>query len=338
MRLIWKCGLGLAVAVIFTCLGLYLWVDAAMKRPHFHTVSEVLVIEPGLGRKAIVKRLVEAGVLTNRIAVLLYLTLKPQNLQAGEYKFESPITPLAVLEKLRRGEITTEQVTIPEGSDIYDVEVLLTGINGATRSEVRRALRKVDLIADIDPAAETLEGYLYPDTYSYTTKTTPQQLVAAMVRRFRQIWHGERRSKAAALGLTTRQVITLASLIEEEAKVDEERALISAVFHNRLKRGMKLDCDPTFIYAAKLEEVWDGQVNNPLHRRRNSPYNTYLFSGLPPGPISSPQDKSIDAALNPASVDYLYFVVSGSEGRHKFSRTMSEHIAAVAEYRKRKND
>lgn len=336
MRSLWRWAAVLALLLVLGCTGGYFWLDSAMKRPHAHTLNGVLVIEPGMGRKAIVNRLVEAGVLSEKVAVLVYLALNPQmgTMQAGEYRFDSPISALSVLEKLRRGEIATKQLTIPEGYDIYDVEEVLNGLNGATRAEVREALQRGRLVADLDPNASTLEGYLYPDTYSYTSKTTPEQIVLAMLKRFRQVWTPERQKRAKELGMSLREVLTLASLIEEEAKLDEERPLISAVFHNRLKRGMKLDCDPSFIYAAKLEDVWDHNVNNPLHRKRNSPYNTYVVAGLPPGPISSPREKSIDAALYPATTDYLYFVVSGNEGRHKFSRTEAEHLAAVAEYRR----
>lgn len=336
MRSLWRWAAIVALLLVLGGTGSYLWVDSAMKRPHAHTLNGVLVIEQGMGRKAIVNRLVEAGVLSEKTPVLIYLALNPQMgiMQAGEYRFDSPISPLSVLEKLRRGEIATEQLTIPEGYDIYDVEEALNGLNGATRAEVHKALHQGRLVTDLDPNASNLEGYLYPDTYSYTSKTTPEQIVMAMVKRFRQVWTPERQKRATELGMSLREVLTLASLIEEEAKLDEERPLISAVFHNRLKRGMKLDCDPSFIYAAKLEDVWDHNVNNPLHRKRNSPYNTYVVTGLPPGPISSPREQSIDAALHPATVDYLYFVVNGSEGRHKFSRTEAEHLTAVAEYRR----
>jgi UPF0755 protein len=308
-----------------------------LRRPRTHNAAEeVITIEPGMGRRAIIDRLVQVGIIENRWPVLVYLALNPQSrkLQAGDYRFESPITPIAALAKIEQGQITTEQVTIPEGYDKFDIlETLVkTGID--SREAFQKAIKDTSLIADLDPEARDLEGYLFPDTYSYTRQTRAPQLIAAMVRRCRQVLTPARLEQARVLGFNTHQLMTMASLVEREAKVDDERPLISAVFHNRLKRGMRLDCDPTFIYAAKVEGVWDNNVNNPLHRKRESPYNTYFVVGMPPGPIASPGMKSIDAALSPTPADYLYFVVQGSDGRHKFSSTEAEHLAAVAEYRR----
>src|ERR1051325_9401475 len=159
-----------------------------------------------------------------------------------------------------------------------------------------------------------------------------------MVDRFREVYKPEWSQRAAERKLTLHQLMTLASMVEEEARVDDDRPLIASVFYNRLAKDMKLESDPTFIYAAILSNDYDGDVNNPKHRRRLSPYNTYQFTGLPPGPIANPGRKSIEAALDPADTQYLYFVVNGTDGHHKFSRTSEEHEAAVAEYRKLQQD
>jgi UPF0755 protein len=295
----------------------------------------VIVIDNGVGKKAIIQQLAAKGIIARAWPIMLYIAWRgdKEKLQAGDYQFESPITPLAVLAKLRQGLVVTSQVTLPEGYDKFDALARLATTAQGNRADFRALIESPTLVTDLDPAATDLEGYLFPDTYTYTRRHTPAQIVATIVRRFRSIWTAKRQARAAELGLSLRQVLTLASLVEREAKQDDERALISAVFHNRLKKGMRLDCDPTFIYAAKLADVWDHDVNNPLHRRRASPYNTYYTTGLPPGPIASPGVKSIDAALYPAAVGYLYFVVNGTAGRHKFSVTEAEHQLAVAAYR-----
>src|SRR5262249_7439059 len=171
-----------------------------------------------------------------------------------------------------------------------------------------------------------------PDTYVYSVKTTPHDLVRAMVNRFEEVFTPEWSMRAGELGMTVHQVVTLASIIEREAKVADERPHMASVFFNRLKRGMPLASDPTFIYAAILAGDYDGNPNQPRHRQRISQYNTYINVGLPPGPISSPGRASIEAVLYPDQTDDLYFVVNGAEGRHKFSRTEAEHDAAKKEY------
>jgi UPF0755 protein len=326
----------LGIFLLLLAGGLFVyWVDHTLKTPKQHDAStELIVIEPGMGRRAIINRLVEKGILDKPLPLLAYLAFRPaaSKMQAGEYRFESPITPLAVLDKLNRGLVAVEQITIPEGYDRFDIANVLVAANIDTREAVESAIRDTSLIADIDPTARDLEGYLFPDTYSYTRQTRAPQIITAMVRRTRQVLTPERQQRAQELGLTMRQAMTLASLVEREAKLDEERPMIAGVFYNRLKLNMTLGCDPTFIYAAKLAGTWDNNVNNPAHRRRESPYNTYITPGLPPGPIASPGLESIEATLYPAETDYVYFVVNGTDGRHKFSRTEAEHLAAVAAY------
>jgi len=226
---------------------------------------------------------------------------------------------------------------------IFDIALVLAGLQGlkqpapANAEDLLTLFKNTALISDLDPQAKTLEGYLFPDTYEYTANTTREQLVEAMVKRFRKVYTPEMQNRAAELGQsgwTTRQVITLASLIEKEAKVDSERELISSVFHRRLKTGVALACDPTVIYAALLEGKYRGKIYQS-DLDRDSPYNTYRRAGLPPGPIASPGRRSIQAALHPAETNYLYFVVDASknDGSHKFSATSSEHQQAVQQLR-----
>ncbi|HMW00031.1 MAG TPA: endolytic transglycosylase MltG [Acidobacteriota bacterium] len=329
-------GLGLICAL---CGGFAYWVYHSLTTPLTHQAADrIIEIESGMGTRGILVRLWQEGVISSRFPLLVYLTVNRNQrpLQAGEYQFESPITPLKVIEKIQRGQVITHELTIPEGLNIFEVENLLKNRDSATPvngQAVVAELRNITLIRDLDPTASTLEGYLFPDTYVYARNTTSAQLVTQMVRRFRDVFTPQFQARARELGMSVRQVVTLASLIEKEGKVDEDRALISSVFHNRLKRGMKLDCDPTFMYAAMLDGTWDGNVNNPQHRRSLSPYNTYLAPGLPPGPIASPGAKSIQAALYPAESEYIYFVLNEG-GKHRFSRTDAEHAAAVAEYRR----
>ncbi|HEY6402499.1 MAG TPA: endolytic transglycosylase MltG, partial [Blastocatellia bacterium] len=201
--------------------------------------------------------------------------------------------------------------------------------------DMQALFKNTSLIADIDPQATSLEGYLFPDTYDYTANTKRAQLVEAMVRRFREVYTPEIQARAREMNLSARQAVTMASLIEKEARVDSERELISSVFHRRLKINMNLGCDPTVIYAAILA----GNYRGKIHRSdldRDSPYNTYKRVGLPPGPIASPGKRSLQAAVNPAETDYLYFVVDGTknDGSHKFSATSKDHDKAVDAYRR----
>jgi UPF0755 protein len=314
------------------------WFQVSVFNRREHTAADKIVsIEPGLGTRGIVARLVDEGVIGDGTALLLWLTVTGQGrqLKAGDYQFESPISPYEVAEKIRKGDVATRRVTIPEGKNRFQVADMLAERTGlATREEFLRVMASPELIRDIDPDASSLEGYLFPDTYEYAPKAKPAELVKEMVDRFREVYKPEWAAKAQTHSLTIHQAMTLASIVEGEAKVDEERPLIASVFYNRLEKGMKLESDPTFIYAAILANDYEGNVNNPKHRRRLDPYNTYQFPGLPPGPILNPGLKSIEAVLDPADTNFVFFVVNGTDGRHKFSRTPEEHEAAVQEYRR----
>jgi len=330
-RLAW---FAIATVALLAAVGMGFLAYRSLQTPFTHRAAdELITIEPGMGAREVVELLYERGVIPNRYPVLIYLMLSPagRRLQAGDYEFESPIAPLAVLEKIRRGAVATRRIMFSPGLTIYEVNELLP--NRPANGKLDPALLDVRLIADLDPQATSLEGYIFPDTYIVPKRATNAEILAEAVARFRRAWTPELRQQAEARRLTLRQVVTLASMIEKEAADDAERPLVASVFHNRLRKGMRLECDPTFIYAAKLNGTWDDNVNNPAHRRLLSPYNTYLFPGLPPGPIASPGEKSLRAALQPAQTEYLYFVL-GPGGRHRFSRTEAEHQVAVAEYRK----
>ncbi|HQR32380.1 MAG TPA: endolytic transglycosylase MltG [Blastocatellia bacterium] len=318
--------------------GGWVWLKSEMGRAINHTAAQkTITIESGTSTSTIVARLHTEGILPDTFPVKLWLRLfeRGVNLKSGDYRFKSPISPLQVLNQLIKGEIAMRQVTIPEGFNQYDIARVLSGLQGLKQSamsqeSILELLKDVALISDLDPDATTLEGYLFPDTYEYSASTTREQLVEAMVKRFRRVYTPEMQQRAAELGMTTRQVVAMASLIEKEAKVDSEREMISSVFHRRWKTGVPLACDPTVIYAALVEGKYRGKIYQS-DLDRDSAYNTYKHAGLPPGPIASPGQRSLQAALNPAQTDYLFFVVDAikKDGSHHFSASSAEHENAV---------
>ncbi len=325
------------VAVAIAAGG-WFWLDAEMSRSISHnSAQKIITIEPGTSSSLILARLQTEGVLQNTFPVKLWLrTVKRgANLKSGDYRFKSPITPIQAINQLIRGEVAMRQFTIPEGFNQYDIARVLAGLQGLKQptmnpDDVLELLKNVSLISDLDPDARTLEGYLFPDTYEYAAITTREQLVEAMVKRFRKVYTPELQQRATQLGMTTRQALTMASLVEKEAKVDSERETISSVFHRRLKTGVPLACDPTVIYAALVEGKYRGKIYQS-DLDRDSAYNTYKRAGLPPGPIASPGQRSLQAALNPAETDYLFFVVDATknDGSHKFSASSADHENAV---------
>jgi UPF0755 protein len=313
------------------------WLARELATPVGGGPSPVLVdLEKGRSARAVVDRLRQHGLVRSALPIRLACRLfyLGERFKAGEYEFSRPLTCKDVLFQIFRGRIHLLPITVPEGLAGRDIGELLRPGDEAGQAAFRRAVLDVSLIADLDSRAKDLEGYLFPNTYLLPRKATEAELVAAMVAEFRKVFDEGRRLRAAELGMSVRDVVTLASLIEEETALPEERPLVSAVFHNRLRIGMKLDCDPTVIYALKLENRYTGRL---LLRdlKFPSPYNTYVHPGLPPGPISNPGKPAIDAALNPAAEKYLYFVLQG-DGSHRFSRTMGEHLDAVRNYRELK--
>ncbi|HSB10070.1 MAG TPA: endolytic transglycosylase MltG [Blastocatellia bacterium] len=332
----------LALLLVIVVLGggalLWGWVRLTVARSVDHPSAErIVTIEPGSGTQTIIGQLAEAGIVRHPLALRIYLktTGRGGHLKAGDYKFQSPISPLEAIDKIRRGEVFVERVTIPEGFNRFEIaEAFASKTGKASPEEFLSLMDDQTPIEGIAPSARNLEGYLFPDTYNYNSKTTPEDLVRAMVNRFEEVFTPEWTARASELGLTVHQVVTLASLIEKEAKVADERPHMASVFFNRLKRGMPLASDPTFIYAAKLAGDYDGNPNQPRYRESLSPYNTYQVVGLPPGPIASPGRASLQAVLYADNTDDLYFVLNDTSGRHKFSRTAAEHEAAVEEYRR----
>jgi UPF0755 protein len=290
-------------------------------------------VERGMSSRDIARELAHQGVVRSRWAFLIVRMLHPRaTLQAGEYRFGSDQTPWQVFEKIRRGETFYEDFTVPEGSNVFDIATLLAAIDTVRPEDFLKAAADPALIRDLDPRAPDLEGYLFPSTYRVTHKTTGEQLCRTMVTEFRKEWAalgGARQTRPA------HEVVTLASLVEKETAVPMERPLVAAVFVNRLRIAMPLQCDPTTVYAALLENRYRGVLYRSDLASAN-PYNTYAHAGLPPGPIANPGIASLTAALHPAASDYLYFVAKADgSGSHQFSATLAEHERAVVAYRAR---
>jgi len=237
-------------------------------------------------------------------------------LQAGEYRFDRAASPLEIIDRLVRGDVLTYEVVVPEGSNAFDVARIFEKAGFGPAEDFLRL-------------AKPREGFLFPATYRFARGTTPERIIDAMESRFEQAWTSLNPGQA-----DKKRIVALASLVEKEAVVPEERPTIAAVFRNRLARGMSLDCDPTVVYAAMLEGKYRGTIYLS-DLKREHPYNTYLVKGLPPGPIANPGLDSLKAALRPARTDYLFFVAKpDGSGRHSFSATIGEHNKAVAEFRK----
>ncbi len=341
---------GLALLLVLVTVAGF-WLNSAVKKSYVHKAAEkIITIPPKTSTSAILTKLQQEGVILNATSVSWWLRTfgRGKVLKTGDYQFDSPITPLQVIDKLVRADVATRKITIPEGYNQWEIaEKLAASLLGlkepapASKDELLPLFKNTKLIADLDPKATDLEGYLFPDTYEYTTTTTRAQIVEAMVKRFRKIYTPELMSQAHTRGMNTRQIITMASLIEKEAKVDKDRELISQVYHKRLKMGMTLACDPTLIYGAILagKYKWNGKIYQS-DLDRDSPYNTYKHPGMPPGPIASPGKRALEAALNPSNTEYLFFVVDGvkRDGSHIFTTNGADHERAVSAYRQMERD
>jgi UPF0755 protein len=286
-------------------------------------------LTPGSSTATIGQQLEAAGIVRSRFAFDLLRLWKRGTLRAGEYRFDHPAPATEVMARIARGDVFTKTVVIPEGASIFEIAARLEQAGfGARQGFLDVAVKQVELVADLDPKAKSLEGYLFPDTYRFQRKASPAQIAAAMVRRFR--------AAAGQLGLKRNfhGVVTMASLVERETAVDQERPLVASVFENRLAKGMALMTDPAVIYGLELEGRWRGTIYQS-DLSHDTPYNTYLHAGLPPGPVANPGIRSLRAAMEPAKTDYLYFVAAGAnpQGRSVFARTLDEQQHNVAGYR-----
>jgi len=313
------------------------WVRTRLTSPHRGFIeAEVFVdLPPGTGVSTIAARLADAGVVTDPWTFRLAARLsgEERRLQAGEYRFAAPATPFEVVDRLARGDVFNRAVTFREGLTIREMADIFERNGLGTAAAFERAASSGDRARPFDPDARTLEGYLFPDTYPLARRVDPDDLVRLMVDGFLRVFGVDARAKAAAMNLSVREVVTLASLIEKETAVAAERPLVAAVYRNRLRRNMPLQCDPTVIYALMQAGRWNGNLTR-ADLRFDSRYNTYRYPGLPPGPIASPGRASLEAAVDPADVPYLYFV-SRNDGSHVFATTLAEHNRNVATWQVR---
>ena len=310
------------------------WVYLRVGDPYrgYQGAEQFVEIPAGAGSRTIGDRLVEAGIVRDATSfrVGLYVSGKGRHLQAGEYRFDRALTPMEVIDKLARGDVYVINITFPEGLTMAEMGKIYETHELGPASAFVMAARDPSAIKALDPAARDLEGYLFPETYLLSRRSDAPQLVRLMTERFEHVFTPDLRQAAAARGLTVRQAVTLASIVEKEASRPEERPIVAAVYENRLRIGMALQCDPTVIYALDRAGKYTGNLRRD-DLAFDSPYNTYRYPGLPPGPIASPGRASLEAAVHPAQVDFLYFV-SRNDGSHEFARTLEEHNRNVQKW------
>ena len=324
----------LLAGVVLAAIAYGAWLATGVRRPFkgYTGAEQFVEIPQGAGPASIGRRLVAAGVVRDRLVFRIELALSGagRRLQAGEYRFDRPMTVGEVVAKIARGDVYLVPITFREGLTIKQMSQVFESKGFGSASEFVAAASDRQLAEAFDPKAPDLEGYLFPDTYALPRHTTAAQLVARMVAGFEKALTPEMRESAGERGLSVRALVTLASIVEKETGKPEERPLVAAVYSNRLKLGMGMQCDPTVIYALERAGKYDGNLTRE-DLRFDSPYNTYRYAGLPPGPIAAPGRASLEAAAKPAPAPYLYFV-SRNDGTHAFASTLPEHNRNVFEY------
>jgi len=313
------------------------WFAWAVLTPAEPSEPTFVMLRPGYSTHRIAAELKSAGVIRSEEAfVLWHYVHRKRSLKAGEYLFDKPANIIDIQKRLRRGDVYFHTVVVPEGYTIFDVAraVQAAGL-GPADDFLKVAQSETAMISDIAPGARSLEGYLFPDTYEFTRLMTMREMAGAMVKQFRQV--------ATQIGLLTNpdtstadsavhDVVTMASIVEKETSVAEERPLVASVYYNRLRKRIALDADPSIIYAELLAGTYQGALHH-ADMRFPSPYNTYRNAGLPPGPIGNPGRSALEAAMHPAQSNYFYFVAD-AQGHHLFARTLEDHNKNVAAYRK----
>ena len=323
----------LLLAAAGAALGIYTLTRYPDQVDAAHSEGRVLTIAPGEGFATVSRKLGDAGLIQSPFQFRLFARLSDahRTIKAGEYQLYGSMTPREILATLVAGDVLLYRVTIPEGYTLRQIAATLAQAGFGDAATFHRIATDPAVVAAEGFTGQTLEGYLFPDTYYFPRNYPPEQIIAAMTRRFREAFRDPWRARADALGMSVHEVVTLASIIEKETGAPAERPLIASVFHNRLERGMRLETDPTVIYGI---EDFDGNLTRK-HLRTPTAYNTYLIKGLPPGPIASPGKAALEAALYPAESAYLFFV-SRKDGTHQFSRTLEEHREAVRKYQLRR--
>ena len=314
--------------VLLAALGVGGWLAWALWTPVTPEGQKFVLLHTGYSTRRIATELKSAGVIRSADAfVLWHYFHHKRSLKAGEYLFEKSANPIAVHDRLARGDIYVHVVVIPEGFTMFDIAQAIQDAGlGARDDFLKIAMTDTALIADLAPDAKSLEGYLFPNTYEFTRTEDMRDMIAIMVKQFRQV--------ARELGLSTdvEKTVTMASIIEKETAVPEERPLVASVYYNRLARNIALQADPSVIYAELQQGIYGGALHH-ADLQVDSPYNTYRHAGLPPGPIGNPGKTSLEAAMHPAESHFYYFVSDGN-GHHRFAKDLEEHNKNVAAYRK----
>jgi UPF0755 protein len=339
----------LILIAIFAAAGWFAWLVLAPVNP---SGQIFVMLRPGYSTRRIASELKSAGVIRSEEAFILWRYIRHRrSLKAGEYLFDKPANVIDIQKRLRRGDVYFHTVVVPEGFTMFDIAraVEAAGL-GPAADFLKVAQSDTALISDLAPGAASLEGYLFPDTYEFSRMQTVHDMAAAMVKQFRQVAHEVGLIPTAASGMTEvgsspptsslqivveteiGRTVTMASIVEKETAVAEERPLVASVYYNRLAKRIALDADPSIIYAELLAGAYSGALHHD-DMRFKSPYNTYTHAGLPPGPISNPGKRAMEAAMHPAQTDYYYFVADAT-GHHRFARSIEEHNDNVAAYRR----
>jgi UPF0755 protein len=320
--------------------GVSYWIYNSLNKQQSHDkANQFIQIPKGSTPNQIVEKLAAEGILPSMLPTQIYLRSfgDANNLKAGEYQFDSPITPLQVLRELEKGEERTTKITIPEGFTRFDIARRIAEKFPQNPpmddKAVLTLMDDVSLIKDFDLAAKNLEGYMFPSTYNFPRDVKPQEIIKTMVEQFKKTWKPEWNERARSLGRTPHEIVTIASLVETESHVETERPVVASVIYNRIAKNIPLGIDQTAVYIAKMQNRWDGTINKS-DLEADSPYNTRRFGGIPPGAISSVSESALKAALYPAQTDYIYYVldVTKNDGTSVFFNNARDFERAKAAY------
>jgi UPF0755 protein len=312
------------------------WLAWALLTPVEPPAKTFVMLRPGYSTHRIASELKSAGVIRSEEAFILWHYFhRHRSLKAGEYLFEKPTNIIDLQKRLRRGDVYFHTVVVPEGFTMFDIARAIEAAGLGPADDFLKVAQSSALVADLDPEAPSLEGYLFPDTYEFSRLQSMEDIAAAMVKQFRQV--------AAQIGMISKSSSTvpdpdvhaeviMASIVEKETAVTEERPLVASVYYNRLAKKIALDADPSIIYAELMAGTYQGALHH-ADMQFKSPYNTYRNAGLPPGPIANPGKSALEAAMHPAQTDYYYFVADAA-GHHRFARTIEEHNKNVDAYRR----
>ena len=312
---------------LITVLAAAGWAAWQIYAPVTPPANTSILLRSGYSTRRIAVELKKAGVIRSVFAFRLWQAVRHnRSLKAGEYLFDHPATLPQVEDRIARGDIYFHVVTIPEGYTIFDIAKAIEDAGlGSSQDFLQVAQTRTKLIADLAPEAKSLEGYLFPNTYQFTRTQTLEEMAAEMVHQFRQV------AQQIGLNADVQRTVTMASIVEKETAAPEERPQVASVYYNRLRLKMALDADPSVIYAELLAGAYTGSLHH-ADLAVASPYNTYRYPGLPPGPIANPGRGALEAALHPATTHFLYFVSNGN-GHHWFARNLEEHNRNVTAYR-----